>query len=84
MMPKEGMSVIRLPLRSGVRPKILLALTVLVLAGCQTAYYAALEKLGYPKRDLLVSRVQQARDSQQAAKEQLQSAEALFKEWEGA
>jgi hypothetical protein len=49
-------------------------LAVLVLTSCQTAYYAAMEKLGYPKRDLLVSRVQQARDSQQAAKEQFQSA----------
>jgi hypothetical protein len=29
-----------------------------VLTRCQTAYYAAMEKLGYPKRDLLVSRVQ--------------------------
>jgi hypothetical protein len=47
---------------------------VLLLASCQTAYYATLEQLGYPKRDLLVSRVQQARDSQQEAKEQFQSA----------
>ena len=31
-----------------------------------------MEKLGYHKRDLLVSRVQQARDSQQAAKAQFQ------------
>jgi DNA repair exonuclease SbcCD ATPase subunit len=47
---------------------------VLLLASCQTAYYATMEKLGYPKRDLLVRRVQQARDSQQEAKEQFQSA----------
>jgi hypothetical protein len=52
----------------------MLALTALLLASCQTAYYAAMEKLGYPKRDLLVSRIQQARDSQQEAKEQFQSA----------
>jgi Protein of unknown function (DUF2959) len=38
-----------------------------------------MEKLGYPKRDLLVSRVQQARDSQQAAKEQFQSALEHFR-----
>ena len=36
----------------------LLALAMLVLADGQTAYYAMLEKLGYPKRALLVSRVQ--------------------------
>ncbi len=64
----------RLPVRYDVRPSTLLVLAVLVLTSCQTAYYAAMEKLGYPKRDLLVSRVQQARDSQQAAKEQFQSA----------
>jgi hypothetical protein len=60
----------RLPARHCVRPSTLLALAMLVLASCQTVYYATMEKLGYPKRALLVSRVQQARDSQQAAKEQ--------------
>jgi hypothetical protein len=38
-----------------------------------------MEKLGYPKRYLLVSRVQQARDSQQAAKEQFQSVLERFR-----
>jgi hypothetical protein len=38
MMPEEGMAVMRLPDRSGVHPRLLLALAVLVLAGCQTAY----------------------------------------------
>jgi hypothetical protein len=69
----------RLPPRHGVRPGALLALAVLLLTSCQTAYYATLEKLGYPKRDLLVGRVQQARDSQQAAKEQFQSALEHFR-----
>jgi ElaB/YqjD/DUF883 family membrane-anchored ribosome-binding protein len=64
----------RLPARHCVHPSTLLVLAVLLLASCQTAYYAAMEKLGYPKRDLLVSRIQQARDSQQEAKEQFQSA----------
>src|ERR671929_2158214 len=69
----------RLPPCHGVRPSTLLVLAVLVFTSCQTAYYAAMEKLGYPKRDLLVSRVQQARDSQQAAKEQFQSALERFR-----
>jgi hypothetical protein len=64
----------RLPARHGVRCSVLFVLAVLLLASCQTAYYATMEKLGYPKRNLLVSRVQQARDSQQEAKEQFQSA----------
>jgi hypothetical protein len=71
--------LIRRPVHSRVRPRTLLVLAVLVLTSCQTAYYAAMEKLGYPKRDLLVSLVQQARDSQQAAKEQFQSALERFR-----
>src|SRR5437016_14430522 len=71
----------RRPVHSSVCPRTLLVLAVLVLTSCQTAYYAAMEKLGYPKRDLLVSRVQQARDSQQAAKEQFQSALERFREY---
>jgi uncharacterized protein YhaN len=51
---------------------------VLLLAGCQTAYYATMEKLGYHKRDILVRRVQDARDSQEEAKEQFQSALEQF------
>ena len=48
------------------------------LLSCQTAYYGAMEKLGYHKRDLLVSDVEKARDAQQEAKEQFQSALEKF------
>jgi len=51
-----------------------------LLMGCQSAYYATMEKLGYHKRDLLVSRVQAARDTQEDAKEQFQSALEKFSE----
>ena len=44
------------------------------LIGCQTAYYAGMEKIGYHKRDLMVSDVEKARDAQQEAKEQFKSA----------
>ena len=44
------------------------------IGGCQRAYYATLEKLGYHKRDLLVGRVQDARDAQENAKAQMPSA----------
>lgn len=47
-------------------------------AGCQSLYYGTMEKLGYHKRDLMVSGVQQARDAQQAAKEQFKSALERF------
>lgn len=46
----------------------------LVLSGCQSAYYGAMEKVGYHKRDIMVSRVQDAKESQQEAQEQFSSA----------
>jgi len=45
-----------------------------LLCGCRGTYYGAMEKLGYHKRDILIDRVQNARDAQQEAKEQFQSA----------
>ncbi|MBA5870800.1 MAG: DUF2959 family protein, partial [Nitrospira sp. CR2.1] len=51
-----------------------LLLVGLTGAGCQTAYYETMEKLGYHKRDLMVSDVKKARDAQQEAKEQFKSA----------
>src|SRR5690606_2378278 len=57
-----------------MRPLPLLLLSAaLVLGGCQSAYYSAMEKVGVHKRDILVDRVEEARDSQQQAKEQFQS-----------
>ncbi len=49
-------------------------LTAAVLTGCQTVYYQTMEKFGYEKRDLLVERVDEAREAQNEAKEQFQSA----------
>jgi hypothetical protein len=51
-----------------------LPLMVVLVAGCQTAYYGAMEKIGHPKRDILVDRVKDARDDQEAAKKQFASA----------
>jgi hypothetical protein len=50
----------------------------LLLLGCETAYYGTMEKLGYHKRDLLVNRVESARDAQEDAKEQFESALEKF------
>lgn len=43
-------------------------------AGCSSVYYGTLEKFGYAKRDLLVDRVEEARQAQDAAKAQFSSA----------
>src|SRR5690606_27180419 len=50
------------------------AVAFLLLAGCSTVYYEALERFGVEKRDILVDRVEDARDAQNDAKEQFQSA----------
>ncbi|MDP0489757.1 MAG: DUF2959 domain-containing protein [Verrucomicrobiota bacterium JB023] len=56
--------------------KILLTLSILalLLTSCSTAYYAAMDKLGYEKRHILVDRVKNAKESQIDAKEQFASA----------
>ena len=42
--------------------------------GCQSVYYGTMEKFGVHKRDMLVERVEDAKDSQEEAKEQFASA----------
>lgn len=54
------------------------AMTFLLLVGCQSAYYSTMEKLGVHKRDIMVDRVSEARDSQEDAKEQFASALERF------
>jgi predicted nucleic acid-binding Zn-ribbon protein len=45
-----------------------------VVAKCQKIYFQAVESAGHHKRDILVARVESARDSLEEAKEQFQSA----------
>ncbi len=53
--------------------------TLLVsMSGCSSAYYGAMEKVGVHKRDILVDRVENARDSQEDAQEQFKSALEQF------
>lgn len=54
-------------------------LLLILLAGCQTAYYNALEKVGIPKRQVLVDRVEAGRDAQRNAEEQFTSALEQFR-----
>lgn len=49
-------------------------LATAAFAGCRSAYYSTMEKMGIEKRDILVDRVEDARDAQQEAKEQFASA----------
>ena len=51
----------------------------LLLVGCSSAYYAALEKIGIEKREILVDRVGAARDAQKKAQTQFKDALEQFK-----
>jgi hypothetical protein len=57
----------------------LLLLSTMLLGGCQTAMYRALETVGIEKRDILVDRVSDAKNAQEAAKEQFSSALEEFR-----
>lgn len=59
--------------------RIALAGSVLTLLGsCASTYYNAWEKVGFHKRDILVSRVENTRDSQQDAQEEFKDALEQF------
>lgn len=58
---------------------ICLASALALLAGCQTAYYSAMEQVGIHKRDILVDRVEDARESQEDAQEQFRDALEQFR-----
>lgn len=53
-------------------------LILLILTACSPAYYNTMEKFGVYKRDILVDRVEEARDSQEDTKEQFNSALEQF------
>ncbi|NOJ25871.1 DUF2959 domain-containing protein [Vibrio coralliilyticus] len=55
-----------------------LMLSIFTLTGCQSAYYSAMEQVGYHKRDIMVDRVEDAKQSQQDTQQEFTSAlEAL-------
>ncbi|NIB39562.1 DUF2959 domain-containing protein [Pseudomaricurvus alkylphenolicus] len=59
--------------------RILLGVSLLLtLAGCESAYYGAMEKVGFHKRDILVDRIEEVREAQVDAKEQFSSALERF------
>ncbi len=62
-----------------MRLKVSVFALLIVTVGCQSAYYGAMEQIGIPKREILVDRVEAARDDQEEAKEQFQTALQQFK-----
>lgn len=47
---------------------------LLLVTGCASTYYSAMEKVGIPKREIMVNRVEDTRDSQKNAQQQFRSA----------
>lgn len=72
-MLKESEAQMNPELRSAAAICILLT-TLIFLTACESAYYNTMEKLGHHKRDIMVDRVEAARDAQEEAKEQFRSA----------
>ena len=56
----------------------ILLIIPLGLSACDTVYIATMDKMGYAKRDILSSRVKSARDAQEEAKKEIQSALEQF------
>ena len=61
-----------------VRNLSILLFLALLVGGCSKTYYSAMDKVGVHKRDILVDRVEGARDSQTEAQEQFKSALEQF------
>ncbi len=57
---------------------LIVAIMASLLAGCATAYYNTLDKAGIHKRDILVSRVENTRDSQEEAQDEFKDALEQF------
>ena len=61
-------------------PLLFTAGLALLLLSCATTYYETMEAFGVHKRDILVDRVEDARDSQEEAGEQFRTALERFRE----
>jgi hypothetical protein len=54
--------------------RTLFLLGIMGISACSGVYYSGLEKIGIPKREVMVHRVEKARDTQEETKEQFKSA----------
>lgn len=66
------------PLQCNTCLLVVSAILAVASTGCQGTYYRTMEAFGKHKRDILVDRVEEARDAQEGAKQQFQSALEQF------
>lgn len=62
----------------GLRGLLILTLAG-ALASCQSAYYGTMERLGVPKREIMVSRISEAQEAQEEGQEQFKDALEQFR-----
>ena len=61
-----------------IRPTVVVLLALLILGGCESTYYSAMETVGVHKREILVDRVEDAMESQEDAKSEFENAFEQF------
>jgi ElaB/YqjD/DUF883 family membrane-anchored ribosome-binding protein len=66
-------------LRTVTEKSILVLAIILAVSACESAYYSTMERFGLEKRDILIDRVKDARQSQQEAKKEFASALDQFR-----
>lgn len=62
------------------KPARATVLCLLLVAGCSSTYYSIWHELGYEKRDILVSRIKDTNNDQEAAKKQFETTLQRFKD----
>lgn len=58
--------------------RLIFLLSIVSIPACSSIYYSSLESIGIPKRNVMVYRVEKARDTQEETKEQFKSALKQF------
>lgn len=58
----------------GLMKRLLLVTFVVLLAGCESTYYSAMESMGSHKRDILVDRIEDTQEAQQETQQQFKDA----------
>lgn len=61
-------------LNSGTFTICFTIIALMLMTGCQSAYYSAMEKVGVHKRDIMLDRVENAQTAQEDAQQQFKSA----------
>ena len=56
-----------------------LGLSLLLVAGCESAYYSAMEQVGVHKREIMIDRIEAAQVAQQEGQEQFKDALEQFR-----